>query len=227
VLGSPRYMAPEQLRRRAPRSPHRPLRRRRGAVRDGRRRLAVRRCVADRRRARDHPRPARAAARGDSPRSAARVRQALEKDPARRPPPPARSRRRCAPTTARPGWASPRGADPRPPTRLIVVPFRLLRPDPEIDFLPYSLADAVASSLAGLDTLVVRSSLGAVQPTGTLDLGPSRRRPTSTSPSSARCCGWGRRCGSRRSSSRCRTDRSCGRTRCRRPSKTSSSCRTC
>jgi eukaryotic-like serine/threonine-protein kinase len=58
----------------------------------------------------------------------------------------------------------------RPPTRLIVVPFRLLRPDPEIDFLPYSLADAVASSLAGLDTLVVRSSLGAVQPTGTLDL---------------------------------------------------------
>jgi TolB-like protein len=46
-------------------------------------------------------------------------------------------------------------------TRLIVLPFRMLRPDPETDFLAYSLADAVTSSLSGLQSLVVRSSLAA------------------------------------------------------------------
>ena len=46
-------------------------------------------------------------------------------------------------------------------TRLIVLPFRVLRPDPETDFLAYSLADAVASGLSGLQSLVVRSSLAA------------------------------------------------------------------
>jgi serine/threonine protein kinase len=46
-------------------------------------------------------------------------------------------------------------------TRLIVLPFRVLRPDAETDFLAYSLADAVASSLSGLQSLVVRSSLAA------------------------------------------------------------------
>jgi serine/threonine protein kinase len=48
-------------------------------------------------------------------------------------------------------------------TRLIVLPFRLLRPDPETDFLAFSLADAVASSLSGLQSLVVRSSLAAAR----------------------------------------------------------------
>ncbi|MBA3260635.1 MAG: hypothetical protein H0T68_14365 [Gemmatimonadales bacterium] len=43
-------------------------------------------------------------------------------------------------------------------TRLIVLPFRVLRPDPEIDFLGYSLPEAITSSLAGLETLTVRSS---------------------------------------------------------------------
>jgi len=46
----------------------------------------------------------------------------------------------------------------RPTTRLIVLPFRMLRPDPEIDFLSFSLADAVASGLAGLPGLTVRPS---------------------------------------------------------------------
>ena len=46
----------------------------------------------------------------------------------------------------------------RPLTRLAVLPFRLLRPDPEIDFLSFALADAVANSLAGLPSMVVRSS---------------------------------------------------------------------
>jgi serine/threonine protein kinase/tetratricopeptide (TPR) repeat protein len=46
----------------------------------------------------------------------------------------------------------------RPLTRLVVLPFRLPRPDPEIDFLGFTLADAVSGSLAGLPSLVVRSS---------------------------------------------------------------------
>jgi eukaryotic-like serine/threonine-protein kinase len=48
-----------------------------------------------------------------------------------------------------------------PIRRLIVLPFRLLRPDPEIDFLAFGLADAVSASLSGGDNLVVRSSLAA------------------------------------------------------------------
>jgi serine/threonine protein kinase len=46
-------------------------------------------------------------------------------------------------------------------TRLIVLPFRVLRPDVETDFLAFSLADAVTSGLSGLQSLVVRSSLAA------------------------------------------------------------------
>ena len=48
-------------------------------------------------------------------------------------------------------------------TRLIVLPFRILRPDPEIDFLAFSLADAISSSLGSLESLVVRSSLAATR----------------------------------------------------------------
>jgi len=48
-------------------------------------------------------------------------------------------------------------------TRLVVLPFRVLRPDPEIDFLAYSLADVIATSLSSLESLVVRSSLAAVR----------------------------------------------------------------
>ena len=47
--------------------------------------------------------------------------------------------------------------------RLIVLPFRALRPDPETDFLAFSLPDAIAASLAGLNSLVVRSSLAAAR----------------------------------------------------------------
>jgi serine/threonine protein kinase len=52
-------------------------------------------------------------------------------------------------------------APAHPVTRLIVLPFRVLRPDPETDFLAFSLADAITSSLSGLQSLVVRSSLAA------------------------------------------------------------------
>jgi serine/threonine protein kinase/tetratricopeptide (TPR) repeat protein len=59
----------------------------------------------------------------------------------------------------------------RPMTRLIVLPFRILRQDPEIDFLAFSLSDALTTSLSGLDSLVVRSSLtSAALAGGSVDL---------------------------------------------------------
>jgi eukaryotic-like serine/threonine-protein kinase len=52
-------------------------------------------------------------------------------------------------------------APARAVTRLIVLPLKVLRADPETDFLAFSLADAVTSALSGLQSLVVRSSLAA------------------------------------------------------------------
>ena len=51
----------------------------------------------------------------------------------------------------------------RQTTRLIALPFRMLRPDPDLDFLSFSLPDAVVSSLAGLQSLVVRSTLAGAK----------------------------------------------------------------
>jgi DNA-binding winged helix-turn-helix (wHTH) protein/tetratricopeptide (TPR) repeat protein len=48
-------------------------------------------------------------------------------------------------------------------TRLIVLPFRILRPDSETDFLAFSLPDALTSALGGLQSLVVRSSMTAAR----------------------------------------------------------------
>ena len=50
-----------------------------------------------------------------------------------------------------------------PLTRLVVLPFRVLRPDPETDFLAFSLPDAIATSLSGNPSLVVRSSVVAAR----------------------------------------------------------------
>ena len=48
-------------------------------------------------------------------------------------------------------------------TRLVVLPFRLLRPDADTDFLGFSLADAISTTLSSLDSLIVRSSLAATR----------------------------------------------------------------
>jgi serine/threonine protein kinase len=48
-------------------------------------------------------------------------------------------------------------------TRLVVLPFRVLRPDPETDFLAFSLPDAIATSLSGIGSLVLRSSAVAAR----------------------------------------------------------------
>src|SRR5262245_45049702 len=48
-------------------------------------------------------------------------------------------------------------------TRLVVLPFRILKPDPETDFLAFSLPDAITSSPSGTGSLVVRSSAVAAR----------------------------------------------------------------
>jgi DNA-binding winged helix-turn-helix (wHTH) protein len=48
-------------------------------------------------------------------------------------------------------------------TRLVVLPFRVLRPDSETDFLAFSLADAVTAALSGLESMTVRSSIAAAK----------------------------------------------------------------
>jgi serine/threonine protein kinase/tetratricopeptide (TPR) repeat protein len=56
-------------------------------------------------------------------------------------------------------------------TRLVVLPFRILRSDPETDFLAFSLPDAIATSLASNPALIVRSSaIGAAFSGETPDL---------------------------------------------------------
>ena len=63
------------------------------------------------------------------------------------------------------------GPEVREVRRLIVLPFRLLRADPETDFLTMSLPDAITHSLSGLTALVVRSNLvGARFATEALDV---------------------------------------------------------
>jgi eukaryotic-like serine/threonine-protein kinase len=50
-----------------------------------------------------------------------------------------------------------------PLTRLVVLPFRVLRPDPETDFLAFSLPDAISTSLSGIGSLILRSSAVAAR----------------------------------------------------------------
>src|SRR5499427_8467616 len=54
-------------------------------------------------------------------------------------------------------------SQPASVTRLMVLPFRMLRPDSETEFLAFSLPDALTSSLGGLRSLVVRSSMAAAR----------------------------------------------------------------
>lgn len=55
------------------------------------------------------------------------------------------------------------GSRTRTVARLIALPFRVLKRDEETDFLAYSLPDAISSSLSGIDSLIVRSSLMAAR----------------------------------------------------------------
>jgi DNA-binding winged helix-turn-helix (wHTH) protein/tetratricopeptide (TPR) repeat protein len=66
---------------------------------------------------------------------------------------------------------TPAAAEPKAIRSLIVLPFRMLRPDPATDFLAFSLPEALTTSLSGLKSVVVRSSLAASRfAAGTYDL---------------------------------------------------------
>lgn len=65
--------------------------------------------------------------------------------------------------------APPASGPPAVP-RLIVLPFRMLRPDPDTDFLAFSLPEAITTSLSGLESLVVRSSMAASRFASVTDL---------------------------------------------------------
>jgi TolB-like protein/tetratricopeptide (TPR) repeat protein len=55
-------------------------------------------------------------------------------------------------------------------TRLIVLPFRILRSDPDTDFLAFSLPDAITTTLSAVKSLAVRSSLTAARFNADADL---------------------------------------------------------
>lgn len=65
--------------------------------------------------------------------------------------------------TASETQTSPGEQPPAPSSRprLMVLPFRVLRSDPETDFLAFSVPDAITTSLSGLQSLIVRSSMAA------------------------------------------------------------------
>jgi serine/threonine protein kinase/tetratricopeptide (TPR) repeat protein len=84
------------------------------------------------------------------------IRRALAKSPADRHATAEAMARDLAGIVLGDSGASPAAA--RALTRLVVLPFRVLRSDPEVDFLGLALADAVSSSLSGFGSLVVRSS---------------------------------------------------------------------
>ena len=113
-------------------------------------------------------------------------------------------------------------------TRLVVLPFRVLRPDPETDFLAFSLPDAIATSLSGIGSLVVRSSADR-RPLRRRGAGPEgagrggRRRPRGDGHAAARRA---TSCAPRPSSSRRRAGRCSRRTPCSRRWATCSGCRT-
>ena len=84
------------------------------------------------------------------------IRRALSKRPADRPPSAEGMANELRAIHAVDTSSAPALAHPL--TRLVVLPFRILRSDPETDFLAFSLADAIATSLSTSPFLTVRSS---------------------------------------------------------------------
>ena len=89
------------------------------------------------------------------------IRQALSKKPEERPESAEAMAGQLREIRGSDGSGTPALA--RPLTRLVVLPFRVLRPDADTDFLAFSLPDAIATSLAGIGSLIVRSSATAAR----------------------------------------------------------------
>jgi serine/threonine protein kinase/tetratricopeptide (TPR) repeat protein len=87
------------------------------------------------------------------------IHRALEKTPARRYP----NAKAMADDLRAVPLESDAPTEVRALKRLVVLPFRALRPDSDTDFLSYGLADGVSTSLAGFPSLVVRSTAGAAR----------------------------------------------------------------
>lgn len=60
-------------------------------------------------------------------------------------------------------------------TRMIALPLRILRSDPETDFLAFAIPEAITTTLAGVGSLVVRSSAAAA---ALVDLDPKKLAET-------------------------------------------------
>ena len=80
------------------------------------------------------------------------IRRALAKRPADRPPSATVMADELRAITGTDGHDTASLAHPL--TRLVVLPFRVLRPDPETDFLAFSLPDAITTSLGATRSLV-------------------------------------------------------------------------
>lgn len=89
------------------------------------------------------------------------IRRALAKRPAERPPSADAMAEQLRPISSVDG--SDTAALAHTLTRLMVLPFRVLRTDPETDFLAFSLPDAITTSLSGIGSLVLRSSTVAAR----------------------------------------------------------------
>jgi TolB-like protein len=63
----------------------------------------------------------------------------------------------------------------RPAVRLVVLPFRLLRPDEDISFLEGALPEAITTSLSSVPSVVVRSNIAALRFGASSDLGQVAR----------------------------------------------------
>ena len=101
-------------------------------------------------------------------RADATIRRALQKQPAER----FASAAEMDAAISALGSAEP-GVAPRAglPKKLIALPLRMLRPDPDTEFLAFSLPDAITCSLAGLGSIIVRSTTaGARYDSGGVDL---------------------------------------------------------
>ena len=110
-------------------------------------------------------------------------------------------------------------------TRLIVLPFRVLRTDPDTDFLAFSLADAITNGLTGLQSLVVRSSPAALRFGPEADLKAVAADAEVDAVLVGTLFAQASNSASRRSSSRSPPPPSCGRRRYRCRSAICSACR--
>jgi TolB-like protein len=159
VAGTPRYMAPEQLFE--GRADQRSDVFAAGAVIyemlsgrpafEGRTLAAIIDAVT-----RAEPRPIDGSA---GPRIDAVLRQAMAKDPAARIPraDTLAALLRDARTNLSGVWTPP-ASEARSPARFAALPLRVLRPDPDTDFLAFSVPDAVSIALAHLESVVVRAT---------------------------------------------------------------------